>query len=456
MAIEKIGSEALTSGFKVFSPGGAVQKDFTGAATRPYSPATQDVAAGLTQQSWDTTLQVLSTGNDIFCSSLADAEMSYANKGLSIPDSVGIRITAGGQNAVHTFPLLNPVGGKTRNGTASLLGHEKAQSQKYVRAYYNEYKDGLAVTEYGVAYNYENAFGMYQSATSQLTKYWEETFGRMKRQAIVEWFNEELLENNPAITTGTLAHLNPNWFIPGNSFVAGKTDDNGVPIYSNVLATFADRIGESVLTGLQSVTGLTTLAFFDKISLYATEYLINSLDDGTKILTVPMPVWYSLTSLTTDGGFGKFYTDVTAYPQGTDVYPGEMGRYRDLRIVPDERWVGAVVTAETAPGDDDASIAFEYKMPANEDSRSKAGWITGGTATCQLGMLLGKGAYIERKEKDLHFKYDMQNYDQNKGIGTFIETGFNLNVGRTDAGGFYPTIADNRGSAIVVFPGVRL
>lgn len=435
----------------VFGPKGNEVNNF-GDATRPYDIATQEATA-LIQQSWEQDLRILSTTDDVFETSMTDVEGSYATKGLSIPNSIGVRLTAGGQNSVHTYPVLNPLTGKPISGTGSLLGNEKGQSMRFVRAFYNEVKDGVAVQTYGVGYNYDNAFRMYEKVTTQLTKYWAETRGRMKRQALVEWYNEEVLIDNPVIADGTELHLNPNWFIVGSSVVDGKTDDNGVPLWDEDRAVFADRVGAAIEEGFDDAGGATTLAYFDKISFFAHEYLIEALEDGTYVVTVPMPVWYNLTSLTSEGGFGKFFTDVTAYPQGTDTYKGEMGRYRDLRIIPDERWVGAVVTPETAPAEGDADVSLTYKMPGNEDPRDKSAYADD-NIVAQLGFLLGKGAFIERMEKDLHFKYDVQNYEQNKGIGTFMEVGFNLTIVRND-GDFYPEYAENRGSAVLAFPSVR-
>lgn len=520
------GSQTITAeqgnGFVRFGNKGQIGLELNASDSRPYTLAQQKVEGGLKQQSWEQALQILSTTNDVFEVGMADAEINYANMGISIPDAIGMRMSAGGQNSVHTFPVLDPITGLPIAGTTSLQGKEKGQNMRYVQAYYNEVKDGLATEQYGVGYNYENAFGMYENATNQLTKYWAETKGRMKRECLVEWYNRELTVNNPGATL--TQHLNPNWFINGNSvtqtvsietvatadgvdaattavdgvvkittvtgattctvngpvvdgayyrlddktagaeeitwvgnsegdlFVGQETDDNGVPNWDPTLATFENRVADALKTG-GADSGTTDLLFFDKISYYAKEYLIESLDDNTYIVTVPMPVWYKLTQAPGDatnaGSFATYFTAVTEYANGTDAYPGEMGRYRDLRIVPDERWVGCEVAAD--------SITLEYKLPGNEDNRNKSAYVTTTNEVFQLGFLLGKGAYIERMEKDLYFKYDIQNYEQQKGIGTFMECGYNLNIVKYDPTGSneFPDYAENRSSAVLAFPGVR-
>jgi hypothetical protein len=413
-------------------------------------------ATELLQQKWETELRELSTLDDVLSKGMTLVRNSYSTDGIAIPDSIGMTITSGGQNTVHTFPVLDALGGHPLAGNASLQGKEKGQSMRFVKAYYNEEKDGVKVQTYGVAYNYENAFGMYEKATSQLTKYWAEVDGRQIRECLVQWLNREVVENNPYVTVSQ--HLNPNWVAPGtHGALAGVSDDMGMPIWNEDLPTFTHNVATTLIKSAEASGDVTTLRFFDKISYYAQMKLIQPLDDGTLICMVPMPVWYSLTGLGTEGGFGKHYTEVSAYPAGTNSYPGEMGRYRDLRIVPDTRWVGAVATEETAPAAGNASLTFDYLYPNNEDNRDKSVLDTDtDNFVFQLGFLLGKGAYIRRLEKDLHFKYDIQNYEQDKGIGTFREHGFNLNVIRTDAeaGNEYPDFVENRSSIVLAFPGV--
>jgi hypothetical protein len=60
-------------------------------------------------------------------------------------------------------------------------------------------------------------------------------------------------------------------------------------------------------------------------------------------------------------------------------------------------------------------------------------------------------------ERDLYFKFDEQNYGEDKGIGTFMEVGYNLNIIKYDptSTNEFPDYAENRSSAVVAFPGVR-
>jgi hypothetical protein len=471
------GTGTTHTGHKVFGPNGNLVKDFGTTTATPYGLATQDVAEGLTQNSWDQKLEILSTENDILDFSIGDTEGNYYDGKITLPNSIIMTLTAGAANAVHTFPVANPLVGRPLAGTADLLGHEKGQSQRYINCFYNEVKDGVAVTKYGVAYNYDNAFNLYEQATPQLTKYWGETKGRMKRQCLVEQFNEEIFVNNPVTLPFSDTHYNPNWLPFGDAtdaqvwsgFVPGGTptpatpttsvDGDGMPLYTPVKADFMDNIATALIEG--AGTGVIDITYFDKISFYASERLIERID-GKYYVMVPKPVWYEYTKLNKD--WGTYFQKVSTFEGGTNRYDGEMYEYRDLVICPDNRYVSMAITGKVGDAANDTALAaaITYKEPGNEDNRVKTpydGTIGGDTtvtgADFMLGAVLGKSAVIERKEKELHYKYDVQNYQQNEGIGTFMEVGYNLRVIRTDAhdaGSGYPTNAENRGSMILAFP----
>jgi hypothetical protein len=189
------------------------------------------------------------------------------------------------------------------------------------------------------------------------------------------------------------------------------------------------------------------------------------MDDGTYVAVIPISQWYKLSGLT-DGQMGGLWQAVNRYKDDFS-FPGEVGMYRNIRIVKDERWASLVVTGTTT-----ASFAIEYVQPGGRDGDSRekglytyTGEAAGagtGNRVWQLGWLMGKGAYIERMEKDLFFRNEMQEYEKYKGIGTFMECGWNLTVIRTDSatdggsGGLFPDYADNRGSAVLAFAATRV
>lgn len=464
MAYGDIGANDLTNGNVFYGAQGQEVKSYAADATRPYD-------VDVYKETWEDTLQLLSTSNDIFEQGMSDTIGVYGNEGVSLPDSIGMRISSGGDKTKHTFMVLDPLPGLPGAGNESLLGNEKGQNQRQFNAFYNEVKDGISVLQYGVDYNYKNAFGMFERATGQLAKYWSETKGRMKRECLVEVYNRELSDNNPALsgtydagTNGTQG-LNPNWIINGVDPVAANadlTDDavtaDGLPVIAGAddFETATSNLCRAITTN--DFAG-SYLAFLDTISFMAEDTLmLEPLADGERkyILSIPYPVWYKYTALNTDNTFGAFFTKVADYPEGTDTYAGEMGSYRNLRIVPDNRWPGFEVsqapTVASGVYDDEGQYTTTYVLPGNEDDRDKSVYDSDtSNFVGQLGLLMGKSSYIERMEKDLHFKYEIQDYESKKGIGTFMEVGYNLMLIRKDG-----QPVENRNSAVVFFNGIRV
>jgi len=407
---------------------------------RPYTMDQMDVDDGLEQRIfWETTLRMTAVLNDVFEKSLTEVA-GVTGKGLSIPNSVGIKLTGQGQSGVYTFPILDPLVGSPRAGTAeNLMGYERGQRMRYTSAYYNEIKDGVIQETYGVNYNKIEIFGMYQQITSQLNNFWREVKGRMKRECLVEWTN---VENTKAGSAAPGKHLNPNWIVAGT---ATK------PTWSPTLATFKESVCDALVAGA-GANGTLDIATLDRVQYEAENSYIEPLEDGTYTFVVPTPLWYKLSAVT--GGLGGLWKDTRAYTTDTIVYPNEVGMYRKLRIIPDDRWVGAKVGGV----DGSWTLAFEYVQPGGKagDNRDKLAYAVG-NKTFQLGFLLGKGAFIERVVKDLFFKEEETEYGKIKAMGSFMEYGCTLNVIRTDANtGGFPAVADNRGSFVVAFPGATV
>lgn len=424
------------------------------ATNRTYDLGEMDALA-LEQQTWEETLRITSTLKDVFEVGMADV-IDVTDKGISIPNGCGMKITAGGASNTHHFPLLDPLVGTPRAGTdEDLLGYERGQRMRYVTAFYNEMKDGVIVEQYGVNYNKVDVYGIYEKATPQLTKYWAEVKGRAKREALTEWFNIELTK---AGSSAPGQHLNPNWLI------AGETNGTA-PAWDSTLQTFTNNIGAAIdAAGGTSGTGVSAQISMDVLDRFQYEAEANlymePMDDDTYICVIPQPQWYKLTSVT-DGQMGGLWKDITRYTSDDVKFPGEVGTYRNLRIISDTRWASLVVTESAG----DYSFSFEYVQPGGRDgdARNKGLYtyngVDAGNRILQIGWLMGKGAYIERMEKDLFFRNEMQEYEKRKGIGTFMEAGWNLNVIRTDTGtgtAGFPDFADNRSSAVLAFAATRV
>jgi hypothetical protein len=251
--LTQIGTGTITSGYTFFGNRGDIGLGLAGTDGRPYTLA-QMKALALKQQSWEQQLQLLSVSSDIFSAGVTETVESNAADGVTIPNAIGMRISTGGQNSVHTMPVTDPATGRPIPGSGRLLGNERGMNMRFIQAYYNEQKYAIATQTRGVRYNYENAFGMYEKATVVLQNFWKETKGRQKRQCLVEWYPDELLTDNPGVTL--TQHLNPNWIMNGVSVVTAKTDPNGTPIWNQDVDLFMDRVGEALITAGQNQYGI--------------------------------------------------------------------------------------------------------------------------------------------------------------------------------------------------------
>jgi len=423
---------------------------------RTYDMTEMDVAEGLEQSTWETTLRETSTLKDVFEDTLVNViDLDY--QGMTVPNGCGMKLTAGGQSVTHRFPLLDPQIGAPRAGIdEDLLGYESGQRMRYVEAFYNEMKSGIIVDQYGVNFNKIDVYGIYEKATSQLNKFWAEVKGRAKREALTQWYNIELTK---AGSGAPGQNLNPNFLIAGETNGEKPAWNSTLQTYTNTIGAAMDEAGGTSGTGVSAQISLDAL---DRFNFEAESNLyMEPLEDGTYVCVIPLPQWYKLTSQT-DGQFGGMWTAVADYGKDVVSYTGEIGKYRNLRIVADTRWASLVATKSS----DDYTFTIEYVQPGGMDGDSREkGLYTYNQATgnrvWQLGWLMGKGAYIERMEKDLFFRNETQEYEKRKGIGTFMECGWNLTVIRTDSAtgtgptGF-PDYADNRSSAVLAFAAVRV
>ena len=432
-----------------------------GDTPRPYDLANMDSLA-LQKQTWDDACKILPTYEDVFESGMTDVHTTYPNEALSMPDSIGMRLVAGGASTQHTFPILDPLRGSLIAGTTNdLAGNEVGQRLRYVQAYYNEMKFGVMTEQYGVNYNQVDEFGIYQKATMQLKKLFDESKGRAKREALTQYFNIELNEAGSGVA-GLGQHLNPNWIIANaTTTIAGQTDGNGMPIWDADLQTFTDNVGvalDAAATGTNGIDATISIAYLDRVSFLANELKIEQTDNEY-VLVIPTPQWYNLSAILA-GQAGEIWTSVNRYGEGAPTFPGEVGKYRDLRVVKDDRFASLEVTVAAGPV---YSFDFEYVQPGNVDNRNKAIYSSNnaipgtGDRIWHLGWLCGKSAYIERVEKDLFFKEEMQEYDKRKGIGGFMEAGWTLTVIRTDAAtNGFPDYVENRNSAVLAFASAKL
>ena len=446
--VPDIGSSPIDA--SLVYPGMAAGVD--GNTPRPYTLDQMDADNGLLKDTIEDSARILNTLNDVLEMGMTDVEITYANESVTLPDSISMRITSGGAHPTATYPVVDALPGGVLAGTdVDLMGNEMGQRLRYISAYYNEMKAGVSTEQYGVKFNQVDMFKLYDKAVNQLAKLYAETKGRAKREALTQWFNRE----NVAAGSGAPGqHLNPNWIIANSTAaVTDEVDGNGMPIYDADVTGFGvhiDTAMDAAATGTNGADANISIVALDRISQICSDKYFEKID-GKLTVIIPQPQWYKLSSLGTDQ-MGAIWRDVSQYAKDEARFPGEIGTYRDLRIVADERWVSMVQAGA-------GSMTFEYLEPGGVigDNREKALYDAATNKAWQLGWVLGKSAFIERMEKDLFYKEVEQEYGKRKGIGAFMEAGWNLTLIRTDAvSSGFPTYVENRNSAVLAFTPPKL
>jgi len=422
---------------------------------RPYS-LTESDATALLRDSISTDLKLIPVPRDIFEQSMTDVSASSYKVGVELPNSIGARLTAGGANITDTIPLLNPMVGGLVAGNLDLEGLEDGQTFRYVKVYYQEQQLGVATLTFGVKFNTLDIYGTFGMSLPQLKTKYREIKGRQKRECLINWFPTEMTLNRED-GTGTLTQFpNPNWFI-GNAYAAtGQAyfdDAKGLPEWSGDVNAFAWNIYQTlnIAAGADGTAAAVSMDWLDDIIEAAEANMIEPLEDENYALVLSTSDYNKLSS-TSNGMPGSWLESVERYTGGSNPsFVGEVGKYKNLRIVKDNRSPELLITGTNAT---DAAITTFFMQPGREDDRPKTQYASG-TLAFNANFLLGKGAYIERVEKDITVRENQQGYGKKKGIGIFEETGFNLNVAVNDTntgGDERPDVVLNSSSMVVVTP----
>jgi hypothetical protein len=266
----------------------------------------------------------------------------------------------------------------------------------------------------------------------------------------------------------------------GNLYVADATDEDiaevadaaavaasdaatnglGMPVYDSTFATFEGNIkkalidsAEKAVTSAEPSDAWVSARQLDRISQIAHRTLITPLDDNSYCVVIPEEQWYKLSAIS--GDLGSLWVSQARYNDTQEAikFPGEVGMYRNLRIVPDSRFATLTIGG-TAIVPTTVTVGYQEPGGAIGDNRAYGAYTTDSNMVFQLGWLCGKGAYIERKEKDLFYREEVQNYAKKKGLGSFMECGYNLTLIRTDSATGtqgMPDYVENRGSAVLAF-----
>lgn len=344
----------------------------------------------------------------------------------------------------RTMTLLKDLVGTGRFGKQGLLGYEEPQSTMEMSVYADEVKHGVPYETYGYTYSEKEPYGFVPKIQGQVADWHEKIDGLRIRQAICEKYDQALVHAQSS-TGLTSSNLYPH----SNIFVVAP-DTTGLvylpnstqPAYSATIATYAGRINDIVTNTGGSITGFgwdasgavlpKNLKFLDLLVEYATtNRVIQGISgmgaEAVYIHTMPTNVVTELYQI---------LATQNQYTSAEKARMGGLGRiYRCLILVEDVKAPRCTIAA--------TSLTFSYW--GITDSRAAAGNLV-----ANVGFLLGASAICEFVVERLHWKKEIQNYEQFVGMGAFRTNGYN----RSDWDDVDGTNSDNRknySSALVFY-----
>jgi len=411
---------------------------------------TTELDSDLQIEMYMTDLQKEALPEEIFDKLGADYIYSVGEQAPSMPNAIYLKLDAKVEEArTVKVPLIKELSEDPQIGSnANQVGNEEDWITKFFTMQYTDISHATTNQQYGILARDKAPYKVFEYRNPGLGKYFKQYFGKMRRQALIEGFSENLDE-----APHFLADMwSPNWYIAGLANTAQPTYEVD---YTNHTARIVQAIQAAGIG--QNASG--TLVFLQRLEEYArTEMFIVPLDfeDGSTgyVLTLPTPTarWYKnpTNGLPT---LGALYTDATKFsPEVRLQYPGLIGQVGSIRIVEDPRYatltVGGSVSTSAGGGLTGGTLTPQYRGMGRADDGSSD--PRDKTANARLvGHLLGKGALMEWMPEPFHWEWEYEQYDKYYGSGIFMGCGirqpiYNLGT-ETDAS------AQQDSSIVVVF-----
>lgn len=379
-------------------------------------------------------LQHESVPDDIF-EDLGERMVSHGKK-VAIPNAVFLKLeaVATGTREV-TVPLLMALTGAPHIGKGTPIGEEKVQQLKFCTFPYEEVSYAVSEEKYGKLKNEMEVYHVFGEIQPGISLYMKELHGERIREALVETF-DSILTGSASAAVRT-PHLNKNWFVPNISTEAqpaydkdyGQTYTPSTGVYSagdgaGMVESVADVL-ELAADTQDGVNANISLGFLRALDFYAANNLRIEpiMIDGkrTYIVLIPSSQAFLLED-PVDGQLGGIFKGMVRATGNEMKYTGVLGRVKSLLLVEDQRYPTITVTG----ADGSWIISPAYLKPGNSDSRNKAVHDATSNKSWDLGILMGKAAVCDWVVTPLHFEYENQNYNHDRGTGVFGEEGVSL------------------------------
>lgn len=368
--------------------------------------------------------------NDIFDHLSSEYINPTADEPMALPNAIYLKLQAEvDQGRTCKVALVKDLSGSPTIGANGdqRLNEEDIQT-KWFRMEYTDLSHATTNQQYGIYARDKAPYKVFEYRVEGLAKYFKQYFGKMRRQALME-LQSENLEDAPHYNT---AGISPNWFIPNLTFAQQ-------PVYTQTMNDWVDRVVAKLSAAGTTAAACVNLNYLIKLEEWArTEALIAPLDFGDGdgyIVTLPSPQCSWLLNLVQNGTAGHLFTSVANYSgkegDGTKAFPNEIGKFRGLRILNDERYPTLTVSGAVSnlggknymsDTNADFFITAKYRGMGNADDGSSDPRDKSATAR-QVGFLIGRAALCEWMPENFHWEWEYEMYDKYFGSGIFCSCG---------------------------------
>lgn len=371
-------------------------------------------SATMLQRFWDNKLRMESVTRD----PMQMFSGTYSDKVRAMPNAIQVNVDLKGKRS-HVMTLLKRLSGSGVTGRSTLIGNERDQDTRELIVYANELRQAVNSEQYGIDANEKSPYKLLEAIQPQLSFWLEEIHGMYKRQAIVEKFSDNLTVAPISATQS----LNENILVKNVVMTTG-----GQPNYlgSADNAAYIEDIGDALTAAGTTSAANWDVTFLNRIIYQATVvWKLEALDNGRFVVLVPSRQAALLKDPQSTESIAGLYKDShlmeLAKAANVDQYLGSFGC---LDLFDDPR----APIMDLTGADGSWAIAVKYKGAGDDDERT----TTSGTVF-DVGMILGKGAFIKTEYEAPHFESESQDYDIVKGIAVAAGFGYQRTVFYNDA-----------------------
>jgi hypothetical protein len=376
------------------------------------NPAAIDTNLLITE--WERTVNEESRPEDVFEALSGQVTWPGGKKPIRLPDAGYMKLSAGMDDArtVRLVLFKDFYGDPGEGGLVDPRGTEEDILTKTFDMQCNDIFHVHTNEAYGLSAKDKKPWDFIGMGTKLESKYFQELWGRYRRQTVLEGQSANLLE----YPHYNAAMLNPHFFIPNVS-------DSNQPAYNLVLAEYKDNIVNALNHAGVGIDASVSIRFIHRLQEWCFAHLDPFEDSEGQyfVLVLPSPQVTWLKHNTQERALGQYFR---SNDNGGKIpslrFPGYVDRIDKMVIVEDMRYPTISITGAPSASSELSSgtLTCQYRGMGRADDGSSDPRDMTATGR-QVGFVLGRKHACEWFPEKLHVEYDYKMYDRIFGSGLF-------------------------------------